>query len=114
MQAAGQSQQSLLAIPMSSEWDDVQGQWFRPVEPSQHAQQMYEAAVQMRNECQQHQRSAVMGLGIHPWVWGMPSRIRYLRDLLTKLKQADGMAFTTPQKIYAQCASVSGSGVALS
>jgi peptidoglycan/xylan/chitin deacetylase (PgdA/CDA1 family) len=113
MQPAGHSQQSLLAIPMSSEWDDVQGQWFRPVEPSQHAQQIFEAAAQMRNECLQHQRSAVMGLGIHPWVWGMPSRIRYLRDLLSKLKQADGMAFTTPQTIYAQCNSATNTDAAL-
>ena len=67
----------------------------------------------MRNECLQHQRSAVMGLGIHPWVWGMPSRIRYLRDLLSKLNQADGMAFTTPQTIYAQCASARDTGAAL-
>jgi hypothetical protein len=113
MQPAGLSQQSLLAIPMSSEWDDVQGQWFRPVEPSQHAKQILEAADQMRNECHQHQRSAVMGLGIHPWVWGMPSRIRYLRDLLSQLKQADGMTFTTPQTIYAQCASARDTGAAL-
>jgi len=113
MQAAGQSQQSLLAIPMSSEWDDGQGQWFRPVEPSQHAQQRYQAAIQMRNEGQQHQRSAVMGLGIHPWVWGMPSRIRYLRDMLRQLKESEGVTFTTPQKIYEQCVSATGTRAAL-
>jgi len=100
---AGTSQKSLLAIPLSSEWDDVQGQWFRPVEPAQHAQQICQAAVQMRDECQVHQRSAVMGLGLHPWVWGMPSRIRYLRELLRQLTQTEGITFSTPQKIYAQC-----------
>jgi hypothetical protein len=98
---------------MSSEWDDVQGQWFRPVEPSQHAQLMVQAALQMRDECQKHQRSAVMGLGLHPWVWGMPSRIRYLRDMLLQLKNSEGMTFTTPQKIYEQCASAMPSGAAL-
>jgi peptidoglycan/xylan/chitin deacetylase (PgdA/CDA1 family) len=104
MLPAGNSQQSLLALPMSSEWDDVQGQWFRPVEPSQHAAQMMQAAEQMRDECQTHQRAAVMGLGLHPWVWGMPSRIRYLRELLMQMKIAEGMTLTTPQKIYEQCA----------
>jgi len=104
MLPAGTSQQSLLALPMSSEWDDVQGQWFRPVEPSQHAAQMMQAAEQMRNECQKHQRAAVMGLGLHPWVWGMPSRIRYLRELLQQMKNTEGMNFTTPNKIYEQLA----------
>jgi peptidoglycan/xylan/chitin deacetylase (PgdA/CDA1 family) len=104
MLPAGTSQQSLLALPMSSEWDDVQGQWFRPVEPAQHAAQMMQAAEQMRDECQTHQRAAVMGLGLHPWVWGMPSRIRYLRELLQQMKNAEGMNFTTPNSIYEQLA----------
>jgi peptidoglycan/xylan/chitin deacetylase (PgdA/CDA1 family) len=113
MLPAGVSQKPLLAIPMSSEWDDVQGQWFRPVEPAQHAKQIVEAAAQMRNECVTHQRSAVMGLSLHPWVWGMPSRIRYLRDMLRQLKETEGVTFTTPQKIYEQCASTTDTRAAL-
>jgi peptidoglycan/xylan/chitin deacetylase (PgdA/CDA1 family) len=113
MLPAGVSQKPLLAIPMSSEWDDVQGQWFRPVEPAQHAKQIVEAAAQIRNECVTHQRSAVMGLGLHPWVWGMPSRIRYLRDMLRQLKESEGVTFTTPQKIYEQCASTTDTRAAL-
>ena len=104
MSPAGTSQKSLLAIPLSNEWDDVQGQWFRPVEPAQHAKQIFQAAQQMRDECQVHQRSAVMGLGLHPWVWGMPSRIRYLRELLSQLTHTEGITFSTPQKIYEQSA----------
>jgi hypothetical protein len=34
----------------------------------------------------------------------MPSRIRYLRELLTQLTHTEGITFSTPQKIYAQCA----------
>jgi len=104
MTPSGASQQALLALPLSSEWDDVQGQWFRPLEPSQHAQQIFVAAQQMCNECQRHQRSAVMGLGLHPWVWGMPSRIKYLRELFKQLRQTDGLTFSTPQHMYEQCA----------
>jgi peptidoglycan/xylan/chitin deacetylase (PgdA/CDA1 family) len=104
MTPSGASQQQLLAIPLSSEWDDVQGQWFRPIEPSQHAQQIFQAAQRMRDECQAHQRSAVMGLGLHPWVWGMPSRITYLRELLAQLNQLGGVMLSTPQQIYEQCA----------
>ena len=104
MSPAGSSQKSLLAIPLSSEWDDVQGLWFRALEPAQHAQQIFQAAQQMRGECQVHQRSAVMGLGLHPWVWGMPSRIRYLRELLMQLNHTEDIIFSTPHKIYEQCA----------
>ena len=105
MTPSGASQQQLLAIPLSSEWDDVQGQWFRPIEPSQHAQQIFQAAQRMRDECQAHQRSAVMGIGLHPWVWGMPSRITYLRELLAQLNQLGGVMLSTPQQIYEQCVS---------
>lgn len=101
MLPAGISQKALLAIPMSSEWDDVQGQWFRPVEPAQHAQQIVEAAKQMRNECVTHQRSAVMGLGLHPWVWGMPSRIAHLRRLLADLLRIDGLRPACCDDLYA-------------
>jgi len=104
MTPSGVSQQHLLAIPLSSEWDDVQGQWFRPIEPAQHAQQIYQAAQRMRDECQAHQRSAIMGLGLHPWVWGMPSRITYLRKLLAQFNQLEGVILSTPQQIYEQCA----------
>jgi len=104
MAPSGDSQQKLLAIPLSSEWDDVQGQWFRPIEPSQHAQQILHAALRMRDECQAHQRSAIMGLGLHPWVWGMPSRIKYLRELLAQLNQMEGVIFSTPQQMFEQCA----------
>lgn len=105
MTPSGASQQQLLAVPLSSEWDDVQGQWFRPIEPSQHAQQIFQAAQRMRDECQAHQRSAIMGLGLHPWVWGMPSRITYLRALLEQLNQLEGVILSTPQQIYEQCVS---------
>jgi len=104
MSPAGKSQKRLLAIPLSSEWDDVQGQWFRPLEPAQHAAQILQAARQMRDDCQLHQRSAVMGLGLHPWLWGMPSRIRHLKELMFQLHALEGIAFSTPHDIYTQCA----------
>ena len=104
MSPAGKSQKRLLAIPLSSEWDDVQGQWFRPLEPAQHAAQILQAARQMRDDCQLHQRSAVMGLGLHPWLWGMPSRIRHLKELMLQLHALEGIAFSTPHDIYTQCA----------
>ena len=103
LEPAGSSARRLLALPLSSEWDDVQAQWLRQIEPEQHALQIREAARRMAEECHQHQRCAVMGLGLHPWVWGMPSRITHLRRLLGDLRQAVGL-IGTADELYAQCA----------
>ena len=104
LEPAGASGRRLLAVPLSSEWDDVQAQWFRPLEPAQHARQMQQAAQRLAAECQASGRSAVMGLGLHPWLWGMPSRIRYLRELLDALAQIPGLQMSTPDAIWRRCA----------
>ncbi len=103
LKPAGASGRRLLALPMSSEWDDVQAQWLRQIEPEQHALQIREAARRMVQECQQQQRCAVLGLGLHPWVWGMPSRITHLRRLLSDLQQINAH-ISTADRLYAQCA----------
>jgi hypothetical protein len=104
LEPAGTSARRLLAVPLSSEWDDVQAQWFRPLEPAQHARLMHQAAERLAAECQANGRSAVMGLGLHPWLWGMPSRIRYLRELLGALAQVPGLQMSTPEAIWRRCA----------
>jgi peptidoglycan/xylan/chitin deacetylase (PgdA/CDA1 family) len=104
LEPAGTSARRLLAVPLSSEWDDVQAQWLRPLEPAQHARLMHQAAERLAAECQANGRSAVMGLGLHPWLWGMPSRIRYLRELLGALAQVPGLQMSTPEAIWRRCA----------
>lgn len=103
MSPAGQSGRRLLALPLSSEWDDVQTQWLRHLEPAEQAQQIRDAVKRMSQECRDQQRCAVMGLGLHPWVWGMPSRISHLRRLLTDLRHTDAQ-ITTADRLYASCA----------
>jgi hypothetical protein len=34
----------------------------------------------------------------------MPSRIKYLRELLAQLNQMEGVIFSTPQQMFEQCA----------
>lgn len=104
LEPAGQSARRLLALPLSSEWDDVQAQWLRHIEPAQHALQILQAARYMADECERHQRCAVLGLGLHPWVWGMPSRITHLRRLLAQVRQLSSLTLTTTDQLYAQCA----------
>jgi peptidoglycan/xylan/chitin deacetylase (PgdA/CDA1 family) len=90
----------LLAIPLSAEWDDVQCQWLRHVEPRAHAALAAAAFDRLRRECQAHRRDAVFGLSLHPWVSGMPSRIQALRDLLQQVRGAPDVVWTTPQAIF--------------
>ena len=81
-----QTDPPLLAVPLSSEWDDVQCQWLRNLEPRAHTELAAAAFEQLLGECRARQRSAVFGLALHPWLCGMPSRIAALRSLLTRLR----------------------------
>ncbi|MDB5999392.1 MAG: polysaccharide deacetylase [Rhizobacter sp.] len=86
----------LLSIPLSAEWDDVQCQWLRNIEPSVHAALALAAFERLRLECSQHGRAAAFGLSIHPWLSGMPSRIRALQTLLSQLRAAPDVLWTSP------------------
>ena len=90
---------ALLSIPLSSEWDDVQCQWLRNLEPRAHSALTAAAWLRLQRECAQHQRSAVFGLSIHPWLSGMPSRIAALRDLLAQLRAQPSVRWTSPVEI---------------
>ncbi len=103
LEPAGTSGRRLLALPFSSEWDDVQGQWLRNKEPADHAASVLAGARRLANECTREGRAAVMGLGLHPWVWGMPSRIAYLRRLLADLSTVPGLTWTLPGQLAMQC-----------
>ena len=86
----------LLSIPLASEWDDVQCQWLRHVEPHAHTALAAAAFARLHKECARHRRAAVFGLSIHPWLSGMPSRIRALRELLVQLRGYPDVWWTTP------------------
>jgi hypothetical protein len=45
-----------------------------------------------------------MGLGLHPWLWGMPSRVRYLRELLDALAHTPGVRMSSLDAIWRHCA----------
>jgi allantoinase len=89
----------LLAVPLSSEWDDVQCQWLRHIEPRDHAALAEAAFARLHAECDRDRRAAVFGLSIHPWLSGMPSRIHALRTLLANLKARPDVWWTTPVEI---------------
>lgn len=90
----------LLATPLSSEWDDVQCQWLRHMEPRAHTDLTIGAFERLHRECAQQQRAAVFGLALHPWLCGMPSRIAALRSLLTHLREPADVQWTDPGAIF--------------
>ena len=101
----------LWAVPLSSEWDDVQCQWLRQLDPRAHAELAGAAFERLHQECGQQQRSAVYGLGLHPWLCGMPSRIAALRTLLTRLRAPPGVWWASPSDMMPSPATEPGHGL---
>ena len=101
----------LLAVPLSSEWDDVQCQWLRNLEPRAHAELAAAAFERLHLECRQHGRTAVFALGLHPWLCGMPSRIGALRTLLARLRAQSDVLWATPTGLLSSLVQEPGHGL---
>jgi peptidoglycan/xylan/chitin deacetylase (PgdA/CDA1 family) len=89
----------LVALPLSAEWDDVQCQWLRNLEPRAHAALTEAAFMRLRRECLDGRGAACFGLPIHPWVSGMSSRIGALRTLIDRLAATDDVDWKLPHEI---------------
>jgi len=94
-----QTEPPLWALPLSAEWDDVQCQWLRQLEPRAHAALTLAAFDRVRAECAAESRGAFFALGLHPWLSGMASRIGALRSLVRELKSRPGVAWRLPGEI---------------
>jgi allantoinase len=80
----------LLAIPCQSELDDVQLLWHRRVLTPR-----YPALVEDGFRVLHGEGGRSFQLGIHPWLIGMPHRIRYLDEALGRLSRFAGVWNTT-------------------
>lgn len=80
----------ILVIPCQSELDDVQLLWHRRVLTPRYPALVEEAASVL---CGEGGRS--LQLGIHPWLIGMPHRIRYLDEALRRLGRLGAVWTTT-------------------
>lgn len=88
---------SIMSIPTQPEWDDVQAQWLRRLPPAEHVRVARLAFETLRAEGATSGR--VFGLGLHPWLSGMPNRIGALRELLTTLRRASDVWWAMPGAI---------------
>jgi len=79
----------ILSIPCQSELDDVQLLWHRRLLTPRYPALVGEAARVLCGEGAPSGRS--LTLGIHPWLFGMPHRIRYLDEALARIGALDGV-----------------------
>lgn len=84
----------IVSVPQLSELDDVECLWHRRV-PTPRWPLMLEEAVKVL--AGEGGRVAVIGL--HPWLFGMPHRIRYLDDGLRRVAGIQGLWATTVGEI---------------
>lgn len=94
------TQPGITAIPLGAEWDDVQSQWLRNLDPRSHARLALSAFDRLRLEAIEQQRHLVFGLTLHPWVCGMSSRIGPLRQLLADMHTRPDVNWTQPADIF--------------
>jgi len=80
----------VLSIPCQSELDDVQLLWHRRVLTTRYPDLVAEAFGVLHAE-----GGRSLQLGIHPWLIGMPHRIRYLEEALERIGRFDGVWNTT-------------------
>ena len=100
MSPSAPGQRRLLSIPLSAEWDDVQCQWLRNMEPVAHAQLAAAAFGRLAHESQAFRQPTVFGLALHPWLCGMPSRVAALRGLLGQLRERADVRWTEPGTLF--------------
>ncbi len=83
----------ILSIPCQSELDDVQLLWHRRLLTPRYPALVEEGFRVLHAEGAESGRS--FQLGIHPWLFGMPHRIRYLDETLARLGRFGGVWRTT-------------------
>lgn len=87
----------LVSLPLQIEWDDAQMFWLRRIETNRYPQLVSEAASCLLAEGQTSARN--FGLTIHPWLFGMAHRIRYLDEALNKTMSMQGLWHAPPGEI---------------
>jgi peptidoglycan/xylan/chitin deacetylase (PgdA/CDA1 family) len=87
----------LVSLPLQVEWDDAQMFWLRRIETNRYPDLTRDAAAYLAREGKTAARN--FGLTIHPWLFGMAHRIRYLDEALTKIKSISEIWHAQPGDI---------------
>lgn len=87
----------LVSIPYQAEWDDVQLLWLRQVPTPRYPAIVREAFDALHRDGAASGR--LLGLGIHPWLFGQAHRIRYLDEALGAVAGRPGVWQATGSEI---------------
>lgn len=86
----------IVSIPSQAEWDDVQLLWLRRVPMARYPALVGEAAERLHAE-----GGRVFGLSLHPWLAGMPHRVRHVDAALTRIRALPALWQSTAGEIAA-------------
>ena len=86
----------LVSLPNQPEWDDVQQVILRRIPLPRYADMVGEAFEVLHQEGGQ-----VFNLSVHPWVMGVPHRIKYLDEALRRVERFGNVWQATPGEIAA-------------
>jgi peptidoglycan/xylan/chitin deacetylase (PgdA/CDA1 family) len=86
----------IVSVPQLSELDDVECLWHRRVPTPRWPAMLEEAVNVLAGEA-----GRVAVIGLHPWLFGMPHRIRYLDEGLGRIIQTKGLWATRVGEIAA-------------
>ncbi len=85
-----------VSMPNQPEWDDVQLLWLRRIPMPRYPDIVAEAFERLHGEGGQ-----VFSLQLHPWLIGMPHRIKYLDEALRRIERLSNAWQATPGEIAA-------------
>jgi peptidoglycan/xylan/chitin deacetylase (PgdA/CDA1 family) len=83
-----------VSLPSQPEWDDVQQLWLRRINTTRYPDLVGEAFELLHQEGGQ-----VFNLSIHPWLMGMPHRIKYLDEALRRIERFANVWHATPGEV---------------
>ncbi|MCC8944211.1 polysaccharide deacetylase family protein [Bradyrhizobium sp. Arg62] len=86
----------LYAVPAFPDFDDVEALWLRRLPLQRFTDLIFEAVTRLEDE---EAWGRIIGLGVHPWVFGGSHRIKYLNAILTFLKEKQNVEIVTPGDI---------------
>lgn len=85
---------AIVSIPNQAEWDDAQLFAVRKVDTWR-----YPEIVSSAFDVLHEEQGRMLGLGIHPWIFGQAHRIRYLEQALEPIAAASGVWFASSDDI---------------
>lgn len=83
-----------VSLPNQPEWDDVQQLWLRRIATPRYPDLVGEAFEVLHQEGGQ-----MFVLSVHPWLMGMPHRIKYLDEALRRIERFGNVWHATPGEI---------------